>query len=814
MPTLSTKNKVTIGYLLLTLLLIATMIYTYSEVRLLTKSDDYSTQLSMRRQATTDIINHLNTADIIGQAIAIGETEEYDNYSKATAQAVDAVKQLRTLTHDPVQELRIDTVAMLIYQKGENMRDLMAIIEKINELPIYEEQIEAIAAIHDSLHESSTLATGQRKKTVSRTYIKPAKQESFLKRLGKLFSPTKADTTIVNDTIYEEYLPTAQKTASVTDTITAILRNAQSRATQNRIQQMHELSNHMQRLRLGSLNLSQRVNHLLSSIEEENHRAMLTSQQQREEIRLSSAYTIATIATVAVLLAGIFLFLIWRDITRSTHYRKELEKANRQAEELLDTREKLMLTVTHDIKAPIGNIQGYTELLGNITTDERQQFYLQNISDSTGHLLELVRSLLDFHRLDARKMEKQNIPFNIKEMLDKIANGYSIQATNRQLQLEYECDNTLNGIFTGDPLRIRQIIENLLNNALKFTKQGEVSLKATYDTTTEEIQLTISDTGCGIAPEEQQQIFKEFTRLQNAQGKEGFGLGLAITYKLVQLLQGNIQLQSIEGSGSTFIVTLPLPQAPGISTATMPEEKHATSHIEAKLLLIDDDPLQLQLTTAMLQEYALSVTCCSHPDELFIHLQQQKFDLILTDIQMPAMNGIELLQKIREMPNGKKTPIIAITARSDISSDTFHSHGFTASLNKPFTNKELHAAIAAALDGKQLDFGQLTLFASGDNAAATQIMETFIEETGNKKEQLLQAKDKHDMQLATKITHQLLPIFRMLEETDTIPHLMWFEEHRDQKEMTPRAIENLETIIAATSVIIREAAKQLPHNIK
>lgn len=297
-----------------------------------------------------------------------------------------------------------------------------------------------------------------------------------------MFAPGKADSTQVSNVIQEEYTDTLTEAYSPADTVVTMLKDIQSRVTDTHQERMEMVNRRTQSLRLSGLKLSQKVNQLLSTIEEEEQALAQNKHIQEEYIRQSSIRTVAGIAIVAVVLAIFFLVLIWRDITRSNHYRRELEKAKRRAEDLLVAREKLMLTITHDIKAPVGSILGYTDLLERITTEERQRFYLNNMQSSANHLLSLVKSLLDYHRLDAHKMDINRVSFNPHQLFDTIYISFKPMADSKQLELNYHCNESLNRVYIGDPFRIRQIAENLLSNALKFTKEGSITLQAALET--------------------------------------------------------------------------------------------------------------------------------------------------------------------------------------------------------------------------------------------------------------------------------------------------------------------------------------------
>ena len=799
MPHFSTQLKIALGYLLLTILLIATIGYIYTEMHSLTRADESDTILSQRRRTTNEITNQLNQAEIIGQSLSIGQLSQYTAYKEAMMKAGEAIDSLRNQLKDSIQLARLDSVSSLLMEKEKNMRNLLVTIRQSDTDALYQQHIEALISEQDSLLNLPYV----RRKVVTHTqsYTVRQKPKSFFRRLGEVFAPSKKDSTLVNDTIQEEYIDSIAESYSPADTIATLLKNVQTRVADTQQQQMRTLNNRMQELRLNSLELNHKVHQLLSTIEDEDQAMLRRQQAERENIRQHSTRIVAGIAIASILLAIVFWMIISRDITRSNHYRRELEKAKLRAEDLLAAREKLMLTITHDIKAPVGSILGYTDLLERITTEERQHFYLNNMQSSANHLLQLVNSLLDYHRLDADKMEIHPVSFNPHQLFEEITTSYRPMAETKHLKLHFECDKALDATFIGDPFRIRQITENLLSNALKFTPEGHITLDVSWGENV--LTFAVSDTGRGISSEEQTKIFQEFTRLKNAQGEEGFGLGLAITQKLVHLLKGEIRLTSESGKGSRFEVALPLEKTSSIPAT---EENTSTGISPLRLLLIDDDRLQLQLTTTMLEHLNLSVTCCHHPDEVFKHLQESHFDLLLTDIQMPAMNGFDLLKTIRQ--TDKEIPVIALTARSDMDDAHFRTHGFAGCLHKPFTQKELLEIIATACpQATPFDFTSLTAFSMDDPEAANEIMCTFIDETQKKRETLARALKEKDMPSATAIAHQLLPLFRMLKAERCLPDLLWLEERREETDFPSEAEEKIRKVLVETGRMI-EAAKK------
>ena len=757
MPHFSTRYKVAVGYILLTIMLIATMGYIYRSMKSMSGTGDVYELLSVRRGYANEIINNLNRAEIIVQTIAIGKTDEYDEYKNVMSSVYNTIDSLRSITNNVDNNASLDAICLLMRVKDSNVNSLMTIINSNNVEQLYRKEIEDFISLQDSL-----LANRRRFRNPN----------------------------------------------SIADTIANYLKNIQLRVSENHNLQVSKLNSQMQSLRLSSLLLNDEVRTLLNEIENEERLLSQAQIDKNEKVRNRAYIIISGIAVISILLVALFLYFIWRDITRSNHYRIELEKAKQRAEDLLDAKDKLMLTITHDIKAPVGSIIGYAELLGNITTGERQQFYLRNMQGSANHLLQLVNSLLDNHRLDADKMDRQRVPFNVKELFDGIINSYQPVAANKNIKLNSSCDNELNNIFKGDPLRIRQIIENLIGNAFKFTTEGTVTV--TVELKEDILHVMVADTGCGIAPEDLKRVFKEFTRLNNAQGKEGFGLGLAITNKLAHLLGGEINVKSELGIGTTFEVNLPL-ECTEISLNNAMTSESDVVVPDVRLLLIDDDPLQLNMMEAMLQHSSLDVTTCNHPDELFIHLQQQQYDVIITDIQMPAMNGIDLINKIKELPNAKNVPVIAMTARSDMNADLLSQHGFATCLHKPFIGKELLQVIAevAGVGTGRIDFGELTAFSMDDAEAKAEIIKTFVVETKKKRELLQKAFEQHDMVTITTITHQLLPLFVMVGAVSGKSNLEWFEERRDSIDYPSEADVRIIDILSDVDLIISEAEKEL-----
>ena len=689
-----------------------------------------------------------------------------------------------------------DSLMTLLKEKDRNTIRLLRMLSEANDSMLSTNDIQQIIAQHDTIIIRQRV---QQHVTTRHDTIRTASKEkkSFFRRLGEAFSPPKEDTTIQIRTSTEVAMDTVYDTYNPVDSLQERLKEV----TQKRQEKNVVVQRRKRYLRYLDRMLNARIDSLLKGYEQDMLIKAREEDSRQEKVRQHSARIIGSIAVGAVLLSAFFLILIGRDVTRSNRYRRELEEARRKAEDLLETREKLMLAITHDFKAPLGSIMGYADLLSRLTVDERQRFYLDNMKTSSEHLLKLVVDLLDFHRLDLNKAEVNRVSFHPARLLDEIRVSFEPLTTAKGLALYCETAPELEGTYICDPLRLRQIINNLLSNAVKFTEKGSITLKAGYEQ--RQLVVAVTDTGKGIEPEDRERIFQEFTRLPGAQGKEGFGLGLSIVRMLVQLLEGSIEVDSTPGQGSTFTLRVPIyPVQNNSETAddTPQTGKSPTGMTDApalptqkKIILIDDDRIQLTLTAAMLKQSGLESVCCQQVDELFEALRTQDFDVLLTDVQMPAINGFDLLNLLRasNIPQARTIPVIAVTARSDMKRNEFVAHGFSGCLHKPFTVAELLAELTQAPPPQEQErseakktkgkynFAALTAFTDDDPEASHSILESFVNETRLNIERLEDALNQADTSKAAAVAHKMIPLFILVEAEDLVAILRELEASAD-----------------------------------
>ena len=532
----------------------------------------------------------------------------------------------------------------------------------------------------------------------SDTVAVPHPKRRFFRRLADLFSPPKdaADVVISRREILVDTLPApaGPDPGAIRDTIALVLRALQDSVTSERLDIYDTAWREGLRLRYSNDLVNAKIYRLILDFEEEETQYLMARIDAREALRSRSSHLLGGVAAGAVALMLLFVAISWRDINRSNRYRRALERANRDNEALLAAREQLMLAITHDIKAPLGSVMGYIDLLSRLTGDKRQQLYLANMKASADHLLALVKSLLDFYRLDAHKMEVEPVVFNPAQLFDTIRTGFAAAAAAKGLDLRLEAAAGADREVVGDAFRIRQIADNLVSNALKFTDRGSVTLRV--DVADGQLTFSVRDTGRGIAPEERERIFAEFVRLRSARGVDGFGLGLSIVDRLVKLLGGSLSLDSTPGRGSRFLVTLPVERAPEGSRSAAATAEGSPGELPAlRLLLVDDDPLQLEMVAAMCRRAGLAAECCQYPEYAGRLVAENRFDAVVTDIQMPSCDGFRVLEEVHRAAPG--LPVVAVSARGDLDAAEFAARGFAACLRKPFTYGELVEALRTAV---------------------------------------------------------------------------------------------------------------------
>lgn len=637
-------------------------------------------------------------------------------------------------------------------------------------------------------------------------------RRGFFRRLADAFKKEHAETLSVKQDSNRAVIDSVTTPVNVAENVATILDQIDKKEKVETQGHKQNINREMEELKMVSAKLALRSAKHLSDVHQREKDNMQEAIEKAMEARKHLLWQMELLAIVAFFAIVIMIWFIWRDARKERIYRENLEAANEEIQRIMNQRERLLLTITHDIKAPAASISGFIDLMKAYVSNPQGLECLQNIKNSAAHLSHLVASLLDYHQLENGLMKVQPTSFSPVQLVAESVEGMKLRAEEKGLEISFECKMKGMGFFRTDAFRIRQILDNLVSNAIKYTDRGSVTIQAQVSEILGKPTLTLSvkDTGKGMTDEEKQKVFQAFTRLKSAQGIEGTGLGLSITQELVSLLGGEIILHSILGKGSTFIVTIPIEPAPKEESQEMApsEMKHDPSPDSAqdkegqnsgsyqvtdikkkpefanhKILILDDDKLQLQLLQEMLRRIVgdtWQVFACNHVMDALTTLHNEQPALMLMDIEMPEMNGMDMIAHI----NHTNMMVVAMTAHDTSILEQLLKAGFDDCLFKPFSMEKLSDILGIEsqpqLDAQsgtpsqpdsssqqksnpQLD--ALLAFAGGDEEAAKEILDTVKQELAAHLTNLKEAVEEESLSTDRigKAAHKLLPIATMMQ---------------------------------------------------
>ena len=604
-------------------------------------------------------------------------------------------------------------------------------------------------------------------------------KKGFFNRLADAFRKEHAETVSVKRDRNPVTVDSVAAPVNVAEDVADILEQIDRKETSAARSRREAVSKEMQDLQLVNAQLAMRSAKQLGDVYRRERDSMQQTIDKAMETSRTLLWQIALLAAVAIATAVVLSYYIWRDTRRERIYREELEEANEKIQRAMDQRERLLLTITHDIKAPAASISGFIDLMTDYVDNQYGRSCLQNIKHSATHLSQLVASLLDYQRLENGNLEMHPVTFRPLDLLRECVEGMRPLVALKSLEVKFTA-NIPDALYSGDAFRIRQILDNLLGNAVKYTDEGTIDVSASVSTANV-LTVAVKDTGRGMTYEETQKAFRAFTRLDSSHGVDGTGLGLSITRELTKLLGGRIVLQSAVGKGSTFTVTIPLkksnvaPVAPEVedktsaASATVEELSQPVVSNNRKILILDDDELQLKLLQEMLRRIVdeeWNVFPCSHVSEALTVLHDEHPSFMLTDIEMPEMNGMEMMKRI----NHADMKVVAMTAHDESVLPRLKEAGFDDCLFKPFTTAKLEAILGVEKRSEEdcnaaSPIASLLAFADGDAEAERQLLDNLTQEM---KKHLTIWKDissgaTTSREEISKAAHKLLPTAAMLQ---------------------------------------------------
>lgn len=661
------------------------------------------------------------------------------------------------------------TMTSLLKEEQENLRQLSDAMAGKPDKNYLREKMNSLNTGKDSVVVHSKAPQTHEAKSTTVEVVKTRK--GFFRRLADAFKKEHAETLSVKKDSDMAVVDTVVTPVNVAENVADILQQIEKKENHEKRSHADNMNKEVEELKVVSTQLALRSAKQLSDVHQKERGAMQRAISQAMEARRDLLWQMGLLAIVTIAAVMVLIVVIWRDSKKEREYQESLEAANEEIQCVMNQRERLLLTITHDIKAPAASIAGFIDLMGDYVSSRKGMECLHNIKNSAVHLSHLVASLLDYHQLENGLMKVRPTTFSLVRLVAECVEGMRLRAEEKGLRLSYDTTKA-EGLFLADAFRIRQILDNLVGNAIKYTDCGGVTVKALVSKVMGKHQLTLSvkDTGKGMTTEDKRKVFRAFARLGNAQGIEGAGLGLSITKELVALLDGEIYVYSTVGKGSIFTVTIPV--EPSKEETTKKDARKAFAN--HKILILDDDKLQLQLIQEMLRRIvddSWRVFACGHVVDALTTLHNERPALMLMDIEMPEMNGTEMIRHV----NHAQMTVVAMTAHDNSIKGQLLEAGFDDCLFKPFgidqlariLGKEAKGQVVAddttPTDGPSSRFDSLVAFAGGDEDAAREIVSTVKEELARHLSDLKEMRESAILPVENigKVAHKLLPIASM-----------------------------------------------------
>lgn len=710
-------------------------------------------------------------------ALQLNTQEKYSAYISQNDTLISTIDTLMVLVNNTYQKALLDSVKVIFVKKQEDLYQLRRLKDNSNSEKYIEQTIAKLKSI-DPILGKFTLED-----YVENPSTADPKTREIMERVVKSLNELTAKDSIKK---------VDQKKI---DSIVTTSRDMLNKTQKEFAAQRQSLMIKERELIENDLTTSRQLRNLLRTLE----RDMTTSSQslieQRQKILDRSTTIISFAAVVSFILVIIFSIVILSDFWKSQEYRDELEKSNAYTNSLLKSREQLINMVSHDLKSPLSTISGYSELLHKTAQNNKEENYLDHIKNASNYMTQLVDDLLEFSKLEDGQITIEMVPFCLNDIVKETSANIKAVYDQKPIQLLLELDPALDIAIASDPFRINQILYNLIGNAYKFTDKGNITVSTKLETKnrTYSAVIQVSDTGIGISKEKQQDIFNAFTQIsQNNRSKDsGFGLGLAISKKLVSLLKGQLTLQSSPGKGSTFEVSFP------VKLSGQPLEEltptPSNSHFKLNVIIVDDDVSLRQLLVDVLGQYDVSTSTFEDAKAALSALDDLPYDLIITDIQLPKMNGFHFMETVKKMPSYQQQPIIAMTGRTDINTEEYLNSGFSKVVYKPFKThmwldiltelfpdrisqvKKEETNKHTFYHSEYFDTTSIAGFLNYDEEALKSLLELFLNDTKKHITELKTAQQQNDIETIKHLSHQMLTMFKQLNATSVVPILEVFE---------------------------------------
>ena len=761
----SIQGKIIVGFLIIILMIIGMfciVLYEWNQSQNLKKS---VSEINSEYKNLNKIYLCIISLTTKGESVIAWDDSDYNKYHKLRINADSVLSEIKLKYSVLAHRNSIDSLRVLLERKEMHLRKIMKAVQ------CWEKS--------DSLlsNELPTVA----KRTVGMKTITQKK-----KGIAGLFGK--------KDTIQIPY-------------ITNEIQDFNKKLSSVRNVKTYLMETSLDSLRLQNRLLNQKLYDFVYYLDNQIQQIFIARNLEIRESQQETFKLFSIMICFTVFLIIISFLIIRSDLYKEEKIKLKLKQSILENEDLLEMRKKIILTISHDIRGPIGNINNCADLVSDTREKKKREIYLNDIRYSCQHVLHLVNNLMDAYRINEAGDLHNDIPFYLNRFLKRISDEFSRKATSKGLIL-YSEHKGLNVTVKGDADKLEQVLANLLTNAIKFTSRGNVNFHTEYSEG--KLRIEIRDTGIGMDEETMKRIFAPFERAAQDVNSEGFGLGLFLTKGLIKVLEGKMDVESTLGKGSVFRLELPLPETDEL----VEEDKsdHNTITILPKnVLVVDDDPIQLKIAEDMLGRKGISCKTCKNAREVVAALENSEYDLVLTDVQMPDTDGFCLLRLLRnsDIGNFRTVPVAVMTARGDGNSGIYEKEGFAGCIHKPFNIHGLLAFLSTIVSRTQVsvsgDFDFSSLLENTDDYS--HMLSLVVMESEKELEEMESADRITDRETMRKIIHRMIPVWEMLGKDNILRDFQRLLHDSDSQNETVH--EHAIQIMEWLKILIEETKKEL-----
>jgi len=831
------KRKIAISYFLIFVVSAVAILFLYKGIQNIISLDKVNSAPNAKIHQINKLLTLVYKAENEARSFFLsGKNMEFGNHINTLNEIelnIDSLELLCIL--NPNQLNHLSSLRELLAHKRNIIKRLSSLNLKDQKKLIYSR---ALDEVYTQAYDFKANPQVIKKDIIVRhdSVISFPEKKNFLQKVKGLFSSDDNGMQSVSKVSFEHIAQydTVYKSVPSPDSIVKTLEHALGNLKNREEYLQNQSLKRENKLLQSDRQLLEQIREIVTSLEVEEVKTYSEVLSKSSNVLRKASLGAVLLAVVSILVMFLFLILIFRDISISRQHQQALLLAKQKAEDLTQAKEQFLANMSHEIRTPLSSIIGFTSLLLRKPLESAQKHYVNIIEKASAHLLGLVNDILDLSKIEAGKLSLEKVQFNLATLINDVGQSLIIKVQEKGLKLIVEIPSQVEQEVIGDPFRIRQILLNILGNAIKFTDKGQIKMSVDLSLLQKKYSavIKISDTGIGIPIEKQKEIFEEFSQADSGITRKygGTGLGLSIARKLAEMHGGKISLESIPGNGSTFIVRLlfekpELELTNGLSTTSIEKEFVTSNLLEEiknyRILVIEDDEITALLLSMLFKNAGIKGDIAKTGNIALQLIEKELYDVIFTDIQMPEMSGIELLKAVRghKLESIRNLPIIALTANI-LAKSSLLEQGFTSFLSKPFKDTEFYNTIYSVIkSGKSEVYppGETTIgkpeenfysfvdvlqFSGNDETALKTIVKAFIKNSGNTILEMKKFIEKQDIEGVSARAHRLLPSFRQFHLQEVIMDMERLERYNEIglsgdefKEITGKVIAKSEKLL-------------------